>query len=301
MKIVVNILTVVLLTFLVTGCKKEAKLTPSDKPEHVKNHQVLPQGNHPYDTEILRLYQKYGTLFLYKYDSLDLYYNIDEYMGGTYDPVKNETTIYGLFDTPADEAYIGQQLDMVKDLWMKYWPDALLKSAMPHKFYLVDSFFYAYNGPGTPADNWWEMYDFYEGPDYFLVSWGSDRLNTIPATAKYNMKAKLNARFLVLAHLRGFIKPTAAFAAVTNYGAATYANHKEMGIIDWTRSGLQKDWDVYMETIVSNTFTKLNSPGNVLHPAVDKKGVIKKKYDIVIAYFQSAFGVDLQAIGNAGG
>jgi len=37
-----------------------------------------------------------------------------------------------------------------------------------------------------------------------------------------------------------------------------------------------------------------------LHPGVDTKGLIRKKYEIVIAYFKSTFGVDLQAIGDAG-
>jgi hypothetical protein len=37
-----------------------------------------------------------------------------------------------------------------------------------------------------------------------------------------------------------------------------------------------------------------------LSPDTDTKGVYRQKYDVVINYFKITFGVDLQAIGNAG-
>ena len=79
----------------------------------------------------------------------------------------------------------------------------------------------------------------------------------------------------------------------------TYTNYYEQGVIDYYRRSPDQDWDAFMETIVSNTYTTLTSSGGVLHPGIDTKGVIRKKYDVMIAYFKNAFGVDLQAIGNA--
>jgi hypothetical protein len=60
------------------------------------------------------------------------------------------------------------------------------------------------------------------------------------------------------------------------------------------------DWDKYMDVIVSNSYDMLTSSGNILSPDTDTKGVYRKKYDAMINYFKTTFGVDLQAIGNAG-
>jgi hypothetical protein len=299
MKTLVYIPAVLLL--LTTGCKKEGKLTPSEQPEKgVYSDPSLPQGNHPYDADILQLFQKYSTFFLYKYIPNDLYFNINTYTGGTYDPATDKTTRGGYFDVPANEAYVGMQLDMLKDIWLKYYPDTLLKKGLPQKVYLLDSLYYAYPGPGKPVDNWPEMYDTYWGNDFIAVAWGGTRIQSITKAEKYTLKGTLNALFLTFAHKRGAVKRSTAFTSLTDYKAVTYTNYRDYGIIDFYRKSQEEDWNVFMETIVSNSYAALTAPGGVLHPGVDTKGVIRKKYDIVIAYFQSVFGVDLQAIGNAG-
>ncbi|NII27556.1 hypothetical protein HB364_20910 [Pseudoflavitalea sp. X16] len=301
MKIATNLfIALLLLSCLVTGCKKEGKLTPSEEKEGVYGDHTLPQGNHPYDADILQLFQKYQTLFLYKYVPHDLYYNINYYLGGVYDPVKDSTTKHGYFDVPAKEAYVGKQLDMLKDIWLKYYPDALLKQALPKQVYLLDSLYYAYNGPGKPLDNWPSFLDFYQGPDYFAVSYGGTYLDNITAAEKYALKSQLHTATLMLARLKGAIKPTAAFAAVTNYSTLVWNNYYPQGALGYWLLDAGKDLDLYMKAIVSNSYAELTAPGGILHPAVDTKGLIKKKYDMVIAYFQSTFGIDLQAIGNAG-
>ena len=285
---------------LMTGCKKEAKLTPSEKPEGVYNSHTLPQGNHPYDADIQQLYDKYGTMFLYKYVYNDLYFNISFLNGGTYDTATNKTTIGGYFDVPADQAYIGAQLDTLKAIWLNYYPDSLLKKGLPQKVFLVDSFYFAYPGPGRPLDNWPEFYEAYMGGDYILATFGGARIQSISPDEKYTLKGELNTFFLTFAHANGAVKRRPDFTALTDYSAITYLNYYSLGIIDYYNSTPEKDWDAYMKAIVSNSYATLTSPGNILDPSVDTTGLIRKKYDIVIAYFMSAFGVDLQAIGNAG-
>jgi len=302
MKIVVNILTVLLWSWCISGCSKEEKLTPSEAKENVYGNHTLPQGNHPYDTEILGLFNKYSTMFLYKYVPNDLYYNINTWQGGAYNAAIDSTTRGGYFDVPANEAYVGVQLNLLKDIWLKYYPDSLLKGGMPQKVYLLDSFYFAYPGKGKPsgAGNWPSFYDLFEGGDYILVAWGGSRINTITPAEKYAVKGPLNAFFLSIAYKRGMIKRSPAFTGLTNYAVITYTNYRDYGIIDYYRSTADKDWIAFMETIVSNSYTQLTSPGGVLHSSYDTKGLIRKKYDVMIAWFKSAFGVDLQAIGNEG-
>ncbi|AXY73112.1 hypothetical protein D3H65_03610 [Paraflavitalea soli] len=287
------------LSVLAAGCKKEKALTPSPEKENVYGDYTLPQGNHPYDADILQLFQKYNTMFLYKYVAKDLYYQVKYYTNGIYDPVKDSTTASGYFDVPANEAYVGQQLALLKDLWLKYYPDALMKAGLPKKIFLLDSFYYAYAGPGKPTDNWPTPQDTYQGPDFFALTWGGPRITSITAAERYAYKSTLNSVFLSTAFSKGAIKRSSAFTVLTNYTGLTYANFQQEGVIDWYRRSPDADWDAFMSTIVSNTYTQLTATGGVLNPAIDTKGIIKKKYDIVIAYFKATFGVDLQAIGNA--
>ena len=286
-----------------TGCKKEAKLTPTTKPEDIYGDPTLPQGNHPYDAEILQLYKDYRTLFLYKYKPHDLYYNITDNLSGYYDTATDKTVRGGYFDVPADEAYVGQQLDLLKELWLNYYPDSLLRKGLPQKVFLVDSFYFAYPGPGKPVDNWPEMFNAFDGGDYILAGFGGSRIAAITPEDKYAMKGELNAAFLVFTHKQGAIKPIAAFKAQTDYGSVNPTNYHDEGLLEYDYNGgntLDRDWDAYTRIIVSNSYDVLTAPGNILSPDVDTKGVIRKKYDIMIAYFKTTFGVDLQAIGNAG-
>jgi hypothetical protein len=92
---------------------------------------------------------------------------------------------------------------------------------------------------------------------------------------------------------------SSAFTAVTNYAAVTRDNYKDLGLMYYGDRTPDYDWIAFMTVIVSKTYAELTAPGGVLHSGFDTKGMIRKKYDIMVAYFLSAYGVDLQAIGNA--
>lgn len=289
----------VLVAFLVTGCKKESALTPSPEPENVYGDPTLPQGNHPYDATILDMFKKYKTLFLYKYEQKDIMYNVTWWIGGRYDAAANKT-MAGYFDVPADENYVDEQLDLIDETLLKYYPESLLKAGLPQKVFLLDSFYNTWSGSGTPTYNLRTMFDTYKGGDFFLVTWAGSRINSITAPQKYAVKSQLNSLFLAYAHTKNAVKRQAEFTALTDYSLVDYWTAYEQGVIDYSRAGIEEDWDVFMETIVSNSYASLTAPGGLLHPSVDVNGLIKKKYDIVISYFQNTFGIDLQAIGNEG-
>lgn len=299
MQPVINKLSALLLLFLLAaGCKKEAALTATEEKENVYGDHTLPQGNHTYDADILQLFQKYNTLFLYKYVPHDLYYQLKDYTGGKYDAVK-DSTFYGYFDVPANENYIGQQLGLLKDTWLKFYPDVALKAMLPKKVFLLDSFFYAYTGKGKPIDNWPYLYDTYQGEDFFAVTWGGSRITSISAAERYSLKSTLNALFLKTARQKQIIVRSQAFSTVSNYTAATWSNYWELGLIDYYSRTPDTDWDAFVTMIVSNTYADLTAPGGYLSSSWDTKGLIRKKYDIMIAWFKTNWGIDLQAIGNA--
>jgi len=297
------LLTLVYLSsLLVTGCRKEAKLTPTTDPEDVYSEHTLPQGNHPYDADIKQLFDKYQSLFLYKYVPHDLYYNVTYEISGIYDTASDQTTKGGYFDVPADEAYIGPLLDTLKSIWLNYYPDSLLKKGLPPKVFLVDSFYFAYPGPGKPLDNYPIMADVYSGGDYILAARGGARIMNMTQADRYAFKGQLNAAFLAYAHKLGAVRPSTTWGALTDYASLNGLNYYELGAIyvDTYGNTPDKDWDSYMTAIVSNSYATLTSPGNILDPAVDVNGLIRQRYDMMIAYFKTLFGVDLQAIGDAG-
>jgi len=308
MKQLIYILTLALMSSLVTtGCKKEAKLTPTTTPEDIYGDPTLPQGNHPYDAEILQLFKNYHTLFLYKYQPKDLFYNVTDDIGGTYDTATDKITKPGWFAVPADQQYVGMQLDMLKEIWLNFYPDSLLRKGLPQKVYLLDSFYFAslpypYTAHGRPIDfiNLDYFGDGYVGGDHIIATWGGARITNIAKEDKYTLKARLNTSFLNFARAKGAIRLSTAFTAITDYSAVDYYNYYEMGVLDWTFDTPEKDWDGYVQAIVSNSYDTLTAAGNILDPSVDVNGAIRKKYDIILAYFQSTYGVDLQAIGNAG-
>jgi len=314
MKKLLYILTVALSSWLMTACKKEAKLTPTPVPENVRSEHDLPQGDHPYDADIQQLFDKYHTLFLYKYTPNDIYFNVSVSEQGIYDSAKDKITKPGWFDVPADQQYVGQQLAMLKEIWLNYYPDSLLRKGLPQKVYLLDSFYFAalpwpYTGHGKPSDyiNTEAIGDGYAGGDFIIATWGGSRITSITPADKYQLKGRLNSAFLASAHKLGIVKVSTAFTALTDYSEVSWATYLDQGVIgyyyagDWyLPSNPDADWDKYVDVIVSNSYDVLTSSGNILSPDTDTKGVYKKKYDVVINYFKTTFGIDLQAIGNAG-
>ena len=141
MKLLKQILILSLITWGFMACDRESALTPSG-PENVYGDPTLPQGNHDYDNTIMDWFKKYNTLFLYKYVPHDLYYGGNSYLGGTYDPVKDTTAAgtnaqnyTGYFDVPADEDYVGFQLKLLNDTWLKFYSDEFLLKFYRKKFF----------------------------------------------------------------------------------------------------------------------------------------------------------------------
>jgi hypothetical protein len=288
------------------ACEREEALTPTGT-EDIYGDLTLPQGDHPYDATIRTWFEKYNTLFLYKYVPHDLYYHPNRWLGGTYDPVRDTTYAgfnaqnnTGYFDTPADEQYIGEQLALIQEVLLDFYPEAYLKQCLPKKVFLMDSIYWSTSRKGKPLVN---LCQTYRGGDFISISWGAERVLTITPGEKRILRDSLNAAFLSTAITRGGATRTAAFEAVSNYiDPNIYTRYKELGILDpWVRDAAA-DWRLFLATIASTSYAELTAdagPKNFLHPSFDVNGLVRIKYDLVIAYFREEHGIDLQAIGNS--
>jgi hypothetical protein len=140
-----------------------------------------------------------------------------------------------------------------------------------------------------------------------VATWGGARIAGITQADKYVEKGRLNAAFLAFAHKQGVVKVGKAFSGLTDYSTVTWSNYLDLGVMYYVLGGnyylatnAGTDWDKLVEMIVSNSYDVLTSSGNILSPDTDTKGMYMKKYNVIINYFKTTFGVDLQAIGNAG-
>ena len=283
-----------------SGCYKEGALHASMENEKVYSEYDLPQGDHDYDKDILEMFKKYNTLFLYKYNPKDIYYNTDEYVNGTYFPEKDSTAA-GLFDVPSDEAWVGKQVKLLQELWLDYYPEEFLRQQLPLKVFLVDSLYSAKSGYGSPVELLNNNYLVCRGVDYILVTYGSSRIDEMTKADKYEFKRVLHRVFLDYLD----IPVTVEFAAIGNYTIFSNVNNKpyiyRYGFINWDNSSTpQRDWFSYIDAIVDHSYEEWVSdgPSGFLHPSKDTQGKIREKYNLVIEFFKTNYQIDLQKISN---
>ena len=110
-----------LLVLIATGCYKENNPEPSSEPEAIYGKYTLPQGNHDYDPEIAEIYKKYGTLPLYQFEDKDFWWAVSSDIRWKYQ--EGIGVVSGYEAAPANENYVGEQLELVKSKFLYFFPD----------------------------------------------------------------------------------------------------------------------------------------------------------------------------------
>jgi hypothetical protein len=318
-----RITILLLLVWAATACYKEEALTRTETPENVYSEYTLPQGNHPYDADIMEFFRQYNTLILYKYEPHDIYWNEAMSIGiFRWNPDDPTNYAQGYYYTPAQEEYIGDQLEFIKNKFFRHFSrPELLKSLLPKKIFLADTFGYqglawAGNTPTGPG-TFTTMYMYYTVSDYMLFSMGGPRLATMTAAEKNKYKSDSFTNFFTKLVNLGKLVPTPAFSATTDYSNAwpPTASRGAMGVMPNQNGSLNptSDWNTYVSVILSTPYDVLIAQPTIpesgipsaaapytgyLHPDIDVNGKIREKYDLMLAYFNDTFGIDLQGIGN---
>ncbi|MDR0544714.1 MAG: putative zinc-binding metallopeptidase [Odoribacteraceae bacterium] len=289
------------------ACNGEEDLIPRVDPENVYGDPTLPQGDHDYDAFILDFFRKYNTLMLYKYDPQDIYWNItnNSFIPVVRDSVGN-VAVAGYVDTPADENYVGEQIELIREKFLAHYPDDFLREMLPKKIFLLRSFVEVSKTnvatDRAPA----------AGIDYLLFQWGGEEIRSIAPAQVNDFKSKASEVFLRRLVASGKIQRDPAFLSITNYGTPGSGNaaRLENGFITPSAITEAADWDAYLYAIVYTPYDTLVKPRGslsatdfvnrrgVLTPEYDVSGKIRQKYWAMVDYFKDAFNVDLQAIGN---
>ena len=284
---------------MIVGCDNDDNITPTEEPETFDGLYVLPQGNHDYDARIVALSEKYNTRIYYKFVAKDYYWTISSDIRWTLDTATKARKA-GYEAEVADENYVGGQLDLLENHFFKYFSDTLLYRVMPFKVLLISKFDYVKAGSGMPTELDRTLTHAYFGYDYIGFNWGNAEVKRMTAGQVNTFKSEAVAKFLQGIVERGLIKRTTLFTSATDYNssAITNANKYEYGILHYSYRTIAGDWEQYVNAIVSTPYEQLIAPGGILHPDIDKKQMIRKKYTYMIDHFKKEYNIDLQAIGD---
>ena len=292
-------LYLLLVSTALTACYDEGELKPSEEPELIYGKYTLPQGDHDYDNDIVKFYHDYSSLILYKFTSKDFGWsptgNVD------FDVAKDTVVgrvgqVYDVY--PANEEYVGMQLDLLNDKWFNYLSDTL-KQMLPQKILLCATIDLVEKGTGhlpTPEER--ERQNVYSGFYHMAVNWGDEKILTMTQEERNQFKVDVCTAYLD--KIKSTLGSPESFFLVTKYSSDITADKiYENGILDAQHcSNKEYDWFDYIKLAIANPISKLEGEGGVLNPAVDVNGLIRQKYDIMVNFFKTVYKFDIQAIGN---
>ena len=203
----------------------------------------------------------------------------------------------------ADETYVGQQLELLERIFLNFYENDVLQKRMPLKV-LLGKELQEFN----VSKHWRSCFN------SLIISHGDFTINNLTEEELKTLKFDLNTWFLTN---MTYDLSLDEFGAVTSSCWTTGVRPAldecyGLGLVKDPRLGtynVSSDLINYREMIISNSYETLTmepESGNydandftgILHPKKDVNGLIRQKYDLLIAEY-AKLGVDLQGIGNA--
>lgn len=296
-----KIILYILLGFTISaiGCSEDNKLTPSDIDMY---GYFVPQGEHDYDDKIVEWKNRYNFFALYKWEPRDLYWSPTGWSEAKENP---EGSTYpwtnGYCGEASDEAYVGQQLELIEKSFISFYPDSTLRRCMPLKMILCKKLqLVGTNGVGSDKN-------IYGNFDLLAFNWGNADILSLTSVQKNALKLEYNLEFLLRLKSNDRIPVSLLFYSYSDYSTnMSTSNFYERGFAYYDNSDkTNTDWKHYLEAILSTSYEDLTKEvvatdrtfHGILHDTKDKKGLIKKKYAAIIDHYKQ-YGIDLQKIGN---
>jgi hypothetical protein len=264
-----------ILALTIVACQKEEKLTPGEYESPYK----LPQGNTAADDTIMSIHRKYGTYILYRFSQGDYAYD--------YSIVRKDSAFN------ANPAYIDTTLNFFRNQLMAQYPDSFLRKTMPVKV-LLASHITIKSGVTD------EFIGFSSTSSMVAIGWADSTLVHLTPLETKKLRGKLHHYYWERAYRTKSVEVPSAFSqAMPDYAKVTLQNRYQLGVVaDIGLYGvdLGQDFLAYIDMITCNSTSELEA--NYFDPGIDTKGLIRQKYNAIITYYKTEYGVDLQAIGN---
>lgn len=269
---------------LVGACAEDKNI---GEVEPLEQGYVLPQGKSPADDRIVGLFDKYGTYFLYEYTEADFSWR------------QGSGSLNYSYTAP-DPQYAGDMLDLLDEIWFKFYPDEFHKKYMPRKVFLT----------GTLEISGSPIYTrTIQGQ--IAVGYCSDVLIDMSGEMKTEFKSALQRELLRDWINRGVIAIPDEFYEVSDYSYAAdiddpdspdYARARGFvaasdgsewcGRVNWQTGMLPSEDDMryFVDSMVSRTSEEWAS--DLEYP------LVQQKYDILREYILKNYKIDLREIGN---
>lgn len=247
-------------------------------PDEIKPAYSLPQGNHPYDQQIVDFYNTYGCYILYKFSETDFKWDITKNL--SYQAAQG------------DENYIEQSLTALDKYLFSTYPKAFLKIALPYKI-LLSSSIKEVNNSGVidvPVNS-------ISTVSHFAFGRAGSSLTTMTENELKVLKMDLHQAFWSQAIAFNKVTLPPAFVAATNYD----------NVYPWTKAlygvfmadgdfstNLYGDFLGYINACVSKTPQELEQ--SLFLPQNDPAGKYRLKYNMIIKYYKQVYNIDLQTI-----
>jgi hypothetical protein len=295
-------------SILLFSCKKDEKIGP---PVPIAADYTLPQGNASKEAndKIQQLYNTYGSYFLYIYTQKDF-----EWVLGTGGAAsKIDTVVMG------NPAYVGDMLNFLDDIWLKFLPDDFKKTqGIPYRILMADTI--KQYRPGYPPGREYLYFDYkVVGKSITFAGMNASLRSMTPAE-------KLAKKNLIMGVLWNYyiankvVDIPAAFYNVSDYAAnppaspvnannpANLEAFRNKGFLpgSYVGSGTPSEWyygtyawttaqvsDINSFMLHLTTRTDAQMQPYLAYPA------IKTKFDILANYFKTKYKIDVRAIANA--
>lgn len=286
------------------ACHEDDELTPTERPEFGYS---VPQGNHEYDDRIVDWNERCNVFILYKFDMKELYWQVTKW----YESIENaEDAAYpyteGLLGEVADTNYVGEQLNLVEEQFLNFYPDTTLRRCLPLKLLLCGKLIH------RSVDGGEDVWNMYSGYDYLAFNWGNAGILSITDDEIADFRYDVNYEFLCRLLDKNKILIDASFYEGMNYeDAITRENMYARGFIN---QGTKEENDVeyYLQAILTTRYEELIAdPGTpedntnyyasyvgILNEKKDVNGFIRNKYNVLVNSWKEYYGIDIQKIGD---
>ncbi|WP_018337759.1 hypothetical protein [Butyricimonas synergistica] len=284
----------VLMCVCASSCAKDDEL---GEVQSLTTDYILPQGKSADDDRVVKLFQKYGSYFLYDFTERDFEWTF-----------VNNSTLRGTYlYTLGDPNYLGDMLDMLEDIWFKFYPDEFLKKAIPYRVFLTSTL--EWTVWGDPDPEYCRA-----GNNQIAISYCSDTLRKMSGDTKQEFMERLQNQLWSSWQNLGIVTIPDAFYEVSDYSFAadpydsSSPNYvRARGFFGDNKYGYEwseyiSDWSI-LEYLKSDDVTyfiqnMLQRTADDLREELNTYPLLKKKYDILRNHFKESYGFDIQEIGN---
>lgn len=250
---------------------------------------TIPQGKSAADDRIVTLYKKYQTYFLYDFTNNDFRWNQTG--------IRQASIKYTLANTE----YVSNGLDLISDIWFKFYPEAFLVRKMPYKVFMADSLYFQSSPTSTKTLSYAET-----GADNIAIGYvGSSLPVRLTPAFKLAYKNRINTAFWTLLLSKKSVELPQSFFEVSSYlnntsNTLTDADYfKTRGFpISYTSFSYTAVETSKQNDVLQFITMLINTPKATWDSSFLTYPLIKKKYDILTAFILKEYGIDVQAIGN---